>query len=127
MQSIIRMVEQEIELERNVNCEYRYKVRNLSCSTKFKKEKMETRKVRPFGMLYSQGKEYFLINPMGVERDWEGECAYRFAVVPRREQFFAGSEVYPHARHIVVTDPFIIEYSPAMPEIKVKQLDEYGE
>jgi len=83
---------------------------------------MKTKIVKPYGMLYSQKREYFLLSPEPIRGDsWESITAYRFAVVPRKKPDYA--HAYPHARHIVVTD-FVIEYSPAMPEIEVRQLDE---
>ena len=102
---------------------------------------MKTRKVKPYGMLYSHGREYFLLQPFPLESDsweWEGEHrqAFRFVVVPRRvittkvldkkgrhENIIPLNEhinVYPHARHIVTTS-FNIEYAD-MPEILVKEL-----
>ena len=92
---------------------------------------MKTRTVKPFGMLYSQGREYFLLQPFPLESDsweWEGNerVAFRFVVVPRQVKYTYnsplghGEKYYPHARHIVTTS-FNLEYAD-MPEILVKEL-----
>ena len=89
---------------------------------------MKTRKVKPYGMLYSQGREYFLLKPFPLESDsweWEGEHrqVFRFVVVPRKpiaEIRDGTGIIYPHARHIVTTS-FNLEYAD-MPEILVKEL-----
>ena len=88
---------------------------------------MKTRKVKPYGMLYSQGREYFLLKPFPLESDsweWEGEHrqAFRFVVVPRKilQERWIKENIYPHARHIVTTS-FNLEYAD-MPEILVKEL-----
>ena len=92
---------------------------------------MKTRTVKPYGMLYSEGREYFLLQPFPLESDsweWEGEHrkAFRFVVVPRiqRSRDYDSDErmfIYPHARHIVTTS-FNIEYAD-MPEILVKVIE----
>ena len=88
---------------------------------------MKTRTVKPYGMLYSHGREYFLLQPFPLESDsweWEGEHrqAFRFVVVPRKPTTHAKCEpVYPHARHIVTTS-FNLEYAD-MPEILVKVIE----
>ena len=89
---------------------------------------MKTRTVKPFGMLYSQHREYFLLQPFPIRSDsweWEGEHrkAFRFVVVPKnaisqvQEENYRLRPVYSHARHIVTT-AFNIEYAD-MPEILV--------
>ena len=86
---------------------------------------MKTRKVKPYGMLYSHGREYFLLKPFPLESDsweWEGEHrqAFRFVVVPRKALkavWAFGPNVYSHARHIVTTS-FNLEYAD-MPEITI--------
>jgi hypothetical protein len=102
---------------------------------------MKTRTVKPYGMLYSEGREYFLLQPFPLESDsweWEGEHrkAFRFVVVPRKiikkllrkletNQFYRPNDsarnIYPHARHIVTTS-FNVEYAD-MPEILVKVIE----
>ena len=93
---------------------------------------MKTRTVKPYGMLYSEGREYFLLQPFPLESDsweWEGEHrqAFRFVVVPRQMKYTYnsplghGEEYYPHARHIVTTS-FNVEYAD-MPEILVKVIE----
>ncbi len=103
---------------------------------------MKTRKVKPYGMLYSHGREYFLLQPFPLESDsweWEGEHrqAFRFVVVPRKiiekkrlhipetNTFYNPSDparnIYPHARHIVTTS-FNLEYAD-MPEITIASLE----
>ena len=94
---------------------------------------METRTVKPYGMIYSQGREYFLLQPFPLESDsweWEGEHrkAFRFVVVPRKvicrqdidiKPFV--KNIYSHARHIVTTS-FNVEYAD-MPEILVRVIE----
>jgi len=81
---------------------------------------MEYKTVKPYAMLYSQGREYFLLFPEPLEQDsWEQFGTYRFVVVPRRPTVDANhGTAYPHARHIVTTS-FTIEFAD-MPEITIK-------
>ena len=81
--------------------------------------------VQPVGMLFSQGREYFLLKPVPVVSDsWEGDNAYRWLVVPRsgEKQVDSVSFAYPHARHIV-TNSFVVEYSGDMPPILTRKTD----
>ena len=83
---------------------------------------MKTKTVRPYGMLYSQGREYFLIYPHPITKDWEGDNAYRFLVTPRKPVNSAKfGNIYPIARHIVTT-AFVVDIVEGMPEIQI--LDE---
>jgi hypothetical protein len=93
---------------------------------------MATKKVIPAGMLYSQGRVYFLLKPYPIVGDsWEKDNAYRWLVVPRKSLGLKGTpqpngnigELYPHARHIVTT-AFVVDYT-ELPEIEIKVLDEY--
>ena len=89
---------------------------------------MKTKIVKPYAMLYSQGREYFLLFPEPLEQDsWEQSGTYRFVVVPRKvittrlvgDWFQKRREnIYSHARHIVTTS-FTIEFA-NMPEIVIK-------
>ncbi len=84
------------------------------------------RMVKPCGVLYTQGREYFLLSPYPIERDdWQGENCYRFVGVPRNG--FDGHK-YPYARHIV-TNSFVVDYLVNTDEIRVEipiwELDEY--
>lgn len=88
----------------------------------------ETRKVQPCGMLYSQGKEYFLLKNEPIPGEsWESITAYRWVVVPRKiigeMQDMFEEPIYPFARHIVST-AFTVEFSANMPEIYVQVLEE---
>ena len=90
----------------------------------------ETRTVQPCGMLYSQGREYFLLKNAPVRGDsWESITAYRWVVVPRKiidaTEVDLGEyeNVYPFARHIVST-AFTVEFSANMPEIYIQVLEE---
>jgi hypothetical protein len=84
----------------------------------------KTKLVKPYGMLYSQGREYFLLSPQPIPKDsWQGDNAYMFLVVPRklvgvRELGLSEDLVYPQARHIV-TNAFVAEYVDGMPEITI--------
>ena len=89
---------------------------------------MKTRKVKPCGMLYSQGREYFLLTPIPIKRDWELDTERRFVVVPRQPEWLydenslaLGYDVYPHARHII-SNSFTLEYAD-MPEINIKEVE----
>jgi len=80
---------------------------------------MKTKTVKPYGMLYSQGREYFLLEPHPIPRDsWQGDNAYMFLVTPRK-----GDEIYPQARHIV-TNAFVAEYVDEMPEITIREQEQ---
>lgn len=80
--------------------------------------------VQPCGMLYTQGREYFLLNPYPVLPDWEF-VADRFVCVPRKQidQLDDGSAVYSVARHIV-TNAYAIDYCSSMPWEIIEKLDE---
>ena len=94
---------------------------------------MKTKTVKPYGMLYSQGREYFLLHPYPVPKDsWQGDNAYMFLVTPRKAvdsiknapehltllPESVWEDVYPIARHIV-TNAFVAEYVDGMPEITI--------
>jgi len=87
---------------------------------------METKTVVPVGMLYSQGREYFLLHPKPIPGDsWEGDNAYRWVVVPRSRYLGVGNNFrspYPHARHIV-TNAFVVDYT-QLPPIQIRVLEE---
>jgi len=84
---------------------------------------METKTVVPVGMLYSQGREYFLLHPKPIPGDsWEGDNAYRWVVVPRNRLRTDGISYYPHARHIV-TNAFVADYT-QLPSIQIRVLEE---
>lgn len=80
--------------------------------------------VQPCGMLYTQGREYFLLHPYPLVPDWE-EIADRFVCVPNKDldTLETGSIVHPFARH-VVTSAYAIDYSADMPIITVEKLNE---
>lgn len=70
--------------------------------------------VQPCGMLYTQGREYFLLHPYPLDPDWENENERRFVVVPYKQVDQLeedGSRVFAPARHIVVTAPYLIDYN----------------
>ena len=81
------------------------------------------KEVLPVGTLRYGKDEYFLLSPQPIEPDWEENGRgvvnlYRFTVVPRQNDFTitkpdSGEKVYyyPHARHLVVSTGFRIEYS----------------
>lgn len=81
--------------------------------------------VKPCGMLYSQGREYFLLHPYPIERDsWQWNDAYRWVVVPYVEGLRdIDGTYYPPARHIV-SNAWTIEYMGEMPEIRVRLLEQ---
>lgn len=85
------------------------------------------REVQPCGMLYTFGREYFLLKPQPVERDsWQGDNAYRWVVVPKKSNgvdLVDEDGSYPFARH-VVSNAFTVDYSPDMPVIRIWQLEE---
>jgi len=103
---------------------------------------MKTKKVKSYGMLYSNGREYFALSPVpAISEEWEWEQGqkgvYRFEVVPRKDlrelkrslalalrqydDLKKYQPLYPHARHII-TNSFVLEYAD-MPEITIKILD----
>ena len=80
--------------------------------------------VQPCGMLYTQGREYFLLHPYPLVPDWE-EIADRFVCVPRKQVDQLeedGSPVYPFARH-VVSSAYAIDYCANMPWEIIEKLD----
>src|SRR3990167_8293294 len=89
------------------------------------------RSVKPCGMLFSQGREYFLLHPFPIQRDsWQSAEACRWVVVPNKELVNYPydpdvSEIiyYPPARHIV-SNAWCVEYMAGMPEITVKLLEQ---
>ncbi len=88
--------------------------------------KIEFKKVRPVGKLFSQGRGYFLLNPEPVVRDsWQSDGCDRWACVPDGSIGRAkdGTLVYPVARH-VVTNAYAVEYA-NMPEITIR-VDRFG-
>jgi hypothetical protein len=84
-----------------------------------KKEEFEVKgkkylTVQPCGMLYTQGREYFLLHPYPIDPDWENVFERRFVVVPNKQVGQLeedGSRIFPVARHIVVTAPYLIDYN----------------
>lgn len=84
------------------------------------------RKVKPCGMLYTFGREYFLLHPYPLAKDsWQHDGAYRFVVVPRKQLSWVGDEpLFPIARHIVST-AYTVDYVADMPEIYIDYAGEY--
>ena len=83
--------------------------------------------VQPCGMLYTQGREYFLLHPYPLPPDWE-EIADRFVCVPRKQvdeikEDDPPTPVYPFARH-VVSSAYAIDYCANMPWEVIEKLDE---
>lgn len=82
--------------------------------------------VQPCGMLTNQGDKYFLLHPYPIQPDWENEeREKRFVAVPYKQidaLVEDGSSVYPVARHIVVTNPWRIDYND-MPLIVIEKSD----
>lgn len=67
----------------------------------------KTKKMKPYGLLFSQKREYYLLAPQPIARDscWDNNT-YTFFVAQRVAG--EGEEVY-EALH-VVTNSFIVEY-----------------
>lgn len=84
------------------------------------------RKVKPCGMLYTFGREYFLLHPYPLAKDsWQNDSAYRFVVVPREQLRWVDDEpLFPIARHIVST-AFTVDYVAKMPAILIDYAGEY--
>ena|SRR3989304_3453442 len=86
------------------------------------------RTVKPCGMLYSQGREYFLLHPYPILRDsWQSAEACRWVAVPNKElgELINGEWMiyFPPARHIV-SNAWCVEYMADMPEIQVRILEQ---
>ena len=79
--------------------------------------------LQPCGMLYANGRAYFLLRPSPLEPDWEtGLTERRFVVVPQSQiGQFEDAAIYPFARHIVATS-WVVEYAPNMPHIYATKL-----
>src|SRR4030066_1049546 len=86
--------------------------------------------VLPCGVLPTRtGKEYWLIKPYPLLKDWEQDRQQRFLVVPKEELDVENLDgvfhsVYSYQRHLITTDPDI-EYFFKIDSIKVWNLDEY--
>jgi hypothetical protein len=82
---------------------------------------------KPYGILRTQGMNYFLLKPDPVPGDsWEGDNTYRFVGVPIHEIAWeengkSGYSIYDYARHIV-TNAFTIEYQSDLDPIHFKVL-----
>ncbi len=83
------------------------------------------REVQPCGMLYTFGREYFLLSPQPLPKDsWQGDNAYRWVVVLNDPiDSDADGFYYSFARHVVST-AFTVDYKPDMKTIKLWQLEE---
>ena len=80
------------------------------------------KEVLPVGSLTYMRNTYWLLSPTPVEPDWEDNSKgvvnlYRFSVVPDwNDKYVTNPETgqriyyYPHARHLVVSTGFSIEY-----------------
>ena len=80
------------------------------------------KEVLPVGTLTYLRKEFWLLSPTPIEPDWEEKGKgvvnlYRFSVVPKAVTQWVtdpktGKKVYyyPHARHLVISTGFYIEY-----------------
>lgn len=82
-------------------------------------ELRELTTAKPVGMLYSQGREYFLLDPLPLlPAEWQTKGTDRFLVVPNVDLYDDEMSGYkPAARHIV-TNAYCIDYMwDRMPEI----------
>ena len=92
---------------------------------------MKTRTVKPCGMLYSHGREYFLTqrHPTFIiyDNQQRGDM-FEWWVVPRKiVDTFEGKNIYPHER-VVHTNSFTLDFGMTnMPEINIMVLDEWEE
>jgi len=88
------------------------------------------KEVQPCGMLYSNGREYFLLRPSPEKQlmEWEKWDTFRWLVVPRInlriQENCDALEVYSYVRH-VITNAFTVEFMAGMPKIAVLVADEY--
>ena len=90
---------------------------------------MDTRVIKPYAMLHTQGRRYFVLSPHPLERaeSWERDNAYRFAVVPTNviaHDQETQEEIFSYSRHVVTT-AFVLEYSPDLPVIRIQDHGEY--
>ena len=70
---------------------------------------------KPVGMLYSQGRKYFLLHPYPLEpAEWQPEGTLRFLATPYDKT--SPTDLHPPARH-VVANTYTIDYYWDMPEI----------
>ena len=85
----------------------------------------ETVKTKPFGILYTHQRKYWLLSPHPVPGDsWEGDNAYRFLVVPFDPVITRNNRyIRAPARHIVTTS-FTAEYVSNLPVIEYKVFKE---
>jgi len=86
------------------------------------KEFKMLKQVLPVGTLRYVGKEYWLLSPEPVAPDWEITVSgvvplYRFSVVPKEPvNSFTSADTgeakyyYPHARHLIVSTGWSLEY-----------------
>lgn len=89
-------------------------------------DEKKLKKVVPVGKLFSQGRDYFLLHPYPVARDFDGQSSWqaegtdRWVCVPNKVigQAKDGTDVFSVARH-VVTNSYAVEYVGGMPEIYI--------
>lgn len=77
---------------------------------------METKPMKPYGVIFSQKREYYLLSPQPIARDscWN-DGTYTFFVA---QHAIGGEEGNYEALHIV-TNSFVIEYYDNIPPIPV--------
>lgn len=88
------------------------------------------KEVQPCGMLYSNGREYFLLRPSPEkqEQQWETWNTFRWLVVPYNKLYdLTDAPVvgyYSYERHII-TNSFVTEFMTGIPKITILVADEY--
>ncbi len=63
------------------------------------------KEIKPYGKVFSQGEEYFLLAPH-TEKDVWSDGTFRFLVVP-----FTDYNFKPFVPRFIITTQFLIEYS----------------
>jgi hypothetical protein len=89
------------------------------------------KQVQPCGMLYSNGREYFLLRPSPEKQlmEWEKWDTFRWLAVPKNVVGVLGedyrfADYYSYKRH-VITNSFVVEFMAGMPKILILVDDEY--
>lgn len=85
------------------------------------------KEVQPCGMLYSHGREYFLLRP-SPEKSMQSWETWRWLVVPNKMvgvlPYDVSNSYYSYKRHIV-TNSFTVEFMAGLPKITILVADEY--
>ena len=70
-----------------------------------------TQKIVPIGRIFTQERDYFLVNPQPLPRVWEDEFSFRFLAVPFQGGNTGMRTQYQCPREVVFTGEIVVEYA----------------